>query len=190
VDTLRQGYEKFSGNTFRAYLNGLDAMGLRPVVRLMVPEHVKRMMDTPPPPTAWVEGDELPLIFNAVVKVQGLEGMRSLGYEATRGTAGRFLKPLMQMTLTKHGGTPAALFANLSSLCRSLFQGLEFQYTPDGKRSGKLQIRSSYAMGAASWAAWEGSLRILFEECGVTTGSISPSQLREEGHVASMRVRW
>ncbi len=74
VDTPRQGYEKFSGNTFQAYLNGLDALDLRPVVRLMVPEHVKRMMDTPPPPTAWVEGDELPLLFNAVVKVQGLEG--------------------------------------------------------------------------------------------------------------------
>ncbi|HEX8700331.1 MAG TPA: hypothetical protein VF815_15900 [Myxococcaceae bacterium] len=190
MDTPRQGYEKFSGNTFRAYLSGLDAMNLRPVVRLMVPDHVKRMMDSPPPSTAWVEGDELPLLFNAVLKVQGLEGMRALGYEATRGTVGRFLKPLMQMTLAKHGNTPAALFANLSSLCRSIFQGLEFQYTPDGKSSGRLQIRSSYAMGPASWAAWEGSLRIFFEECGVTTGTISPSQIRDEGHVATMRVRW
>jgi hypothetical protein len=190
VDTPRQGYEKFSGNTFQAYLTGLEAMGLRPVVRLMVPEHVKRMMDTPPPATAWVEGDELPLIFNAVVKVQGLDGMRALGYEATRGTVGRFLKPLMQMTLAKNGNSPAALFANLGAVCRSLFHGLEFQYTPDSKRSGKLQIRSSHAMGPASWAAWEGSLRIFFEECGVTTGSVSPSQISEEGHVATMRLRW
>jgi hypothetical protein len=190
VDTPRQGYEKFSGSTFRAYLNGLDALGLRPVVRLMVPEHVKRMMDTPPPPTAWVEGDELPLLFKAVVRVQGLEGMRALGYEATRGTTGRFLKPLMQMTLAKHGSSPAALFTHLDPLCRSLFEGLEFQYRPDGKRSGRLQVRSRYALGPASWAAWEGSLRILFEECGVSTGSISPSQIAEEGHLATMRVRW
>lgn len=190
MDTSRQGYEKFSGNTFRAYLSGLDALGLRPVVRLMVPEHVKRMMDTPPLDTAWVEGDELPLLFNAVAKVQGLDGMRALGYEATRSTVGRFLKPLMQMTLAKHGGTPAALFANLGSLCRSIFQGLEFKYTPDGKRSGKLQIRSSDALGPASWAAWEGPLRIFFEACGVTTGTISPSQIHEEGRVATLRVRW
>lgn len=190
VDTPRQSTEKFSGTTFRAYLSGLDTLGLLPVVRMMVPEHVKRMMDSPPQPTVWVEGDELPLIFNAVVKVQGLDGMRTLGYEATRGTTGRFLKPLMQMTLSKHGGSPAALFSNLGPLCRSLFQGLDFQYTPDGKSSGKLQIRSSYAMGLASWAAWEGTLRIFFEECGVTTGTISPSVLREGGHVAVMRVRW
>ncbi len=148
METPRQGVEKFSGSTFRAYLSGLDTLGLRPVVRMMVPEHVKRMMDTPPPATAWVEGDELPLIFNAVVKVQGLDGMRALGYEATRGTVGRFLKPLMQMTLTKHGNSPAALFANLGPLCRSLFQGLEFQYTPDSKRSGKLLIRSMFGIGS------------------------------------------
>ena len=44
MGTPRRGCEKFSGNTFQAYLSGLDAMGPRPVVRLMVPEHVKRMM--------------------------------------------------------------------------------------------------------------------------------------------------
>lgn len=190
MDTPSQSIEKFSGTTFRAYLSGLDSLGLLHVVRMMVPEHVKRMMDSPPPATAWVEGDQLPIIFNMVMKVQGLDGMRELGYEATRGTTGRFLKPLMQMTMAKHGSSPSALFANLGPLCRSLFQGLDFQYTPDGKSSGKLQIRSSYAMGPASWAAWEGTLRLFFEECGVTTGTISPSQIREGGHLALMRVRW
>ncbi|MDY7225910.1 hypothetical protein [Hyalangium rubrum] len=190
MDNPKRGHEKFSGSTFRAYLDGLDAMGLRAVVRLMVPPHVQGMMDTPPVPTVWMESDALPLIFDAVMKLQGLEGMRALGYAATSGTTGRFLKPLMQMMLNKHGRSPASLFANMSSLYRSFFQGLEFKYTPEGARSGMLQIRSNSAMGASSWAAWEGSLRLLFEECGVTTGVISPSHVSEEGRVATMRVRW
>ncbi|MBN1206755.1 MAG: hypothetical protein JXB05_17870 [Myxococcaceae bacterium] len=190
MDSEKQGREKFSGNTFRAYLNGLEAMGLRAVVRAMVPARVQRMMDHPPPATAWLEGDELPLLFNAVLKLQGLHGMRELGYAATSGTTGRFLKPLMQLTLTKHGRSPDALFSRLSSICRPFFQGLDFQFTPEGARAGVLQIRSSTPLSAASWAAWEGTLRILFDECGVSTGNISPSLLSEEGRLATLRVRW
>lgn len=190
MEPENQGREKFSGNTFRAYVSGLDALGLRSVVRAMVPARVQRMMDTPPPPTAWLEGDELPLLFTAVLKLQGLEGMRTLGYAATSGTAGRFLKPLMQLTLARHGRNPSTLFASLTSICRPFFEGLTFHFTPQGPRSGMLKIRSATPLGAASWAAWEGSLRILFDECGVPTGVISPSVTSEEGRVAAMRVRW
>lgn len=190
LELEKQGREKFSGNTFQAYLQGLDALGLRSVVRAMVHPRVQRMMDNPPAPTAWLDGDELPLIFNAVMKVQGLEGMRNLGYAATKGTTARFLQPLIQLTLSKQGRHPAVLFAQLSSIFRPFFQGLDFHFTPDGPRSGVLQIRSVTPMGAASWAAWEGTLRILFDECGVTTGVIGHSQITEQGRMATMKVRW
>lgn len=184
------GREKFSGNSFLAYLHGLDSMGLCSVVRAMVPAHVQRMMDSPPLPTAWLEGDELPLIFQAVMKVQGLEGMRALGYAAVSGTTARFLKPLMQRTLARQGRSPAALFAEMTPICRPFFEGLEFQFKPEGPRSGMLNIRSRTPMGPASWAAWEGTLRILFDECGVTTGVIRPSVISEGGRAAALKVRW
>lgn len=190
VDNQKRGYEKFSGSTFRAYMDALDAMGLRAVVRMNVPVHAQQLMDTPPAPTAWIDSDALPLIFNAVVKLQGMEGMRTLGYTAASRTTARFLRPLIQIRVGKLGQSPTALFANMSSLYRSFFPGLDFKYTPEGPHSGMLQIRSDSPMGASSWAAWEGSLRIIFEECGVTTGSISPSHVSEGGHVATMRVRW
>lgn len=190
MERENQGQEKFSGSTFRAYLSGLESMGLRSVVRTMVPARVQRMMDTPPLPTAWMEGDELSLLFNAVMKLQGLEGMRTLGYAAMSGSTGRYLKPLMQLTLTKHGRDPVTLFSTLTPICRPFFEGLTFHFAPDGPRSGVLKVRSVTPLGAASWAAWEGSLRILFEECGVSTGLISPSLTTEQGRVATMRVRW
>ncbi len=190
MDSEKQSREKFSGNTFQAYLSGLETMGLRSVVRAMVPARVQRMMDHPPPPTAWLEGDELPLIFHAVMKAQGLQGMRELGYVATSGTTARFLKPLMQLTLARHGRSPEALFIRLGSICRPFFQGIDFQFTSEGTRAGVLRIRSATPLSAASWAAWEGTLRILFDECGVSTGVISPSLLSEEGRLATMKVRW
>jgi hypothetical protein len=190
VELEKQGREKFSGSTFRAYLHGLDAMGLRSVVRAMVPSRVQQMMDTPPAPTAWLEGDELPLIFNAVMKVGGLDRMRELGYAATSGTTGRFLKPLMQLTLARHGANPGSLFAQVSSICRPFFQGLEFRYTPEGIRSGVVEIRSATPLGVGSWAAWEGTLRIFFDECGIRTGVINPSVITQGGRVAALKVRW
>src|SRR5690348_7968318 len=45
LELEKQGREKFSGNTFLAYLQGLEALGLRAVVRAMVPARVQRMMD-------------------------------------------------------------------------------------------------------------------------------------------------
>lgn len=190
LELEKQGHEKFSGNTFLAYLQGLEALGLRSVVRAMVLPRVQRMMDSPPAPTAWLDGDELPLIFHAVMKVQGLEGMRNLGYASIQSTTARFLQPLIQLTLSKQGRHPAVLFAQLSSIFRPFFQGFDFQYTQDGPRSGVLRIRSGAPLGAASWAAWEGTLRILFDECGVTTGVIGHSQLSEQGRMATLKVRW
>lgn len=190
MELEHQAREKFSGNTFRAYLSGLEAMGLRAVVRAMVPARAQWMMDEPPLPTAWLEGDELPLILGAVMKLQGLEGLRTLGHAATRSPAARFLKPLIQLTLAKHGSNPGTLLTHLTSICRPFFEGLTFQFTPDGPRSGVLKIRSVMPLGTTSWTAWEGALRALFEECGVTTGVISPSAVAEEGRLATMRVHW
>ncbi|MDC0711035.1 hypothetical protein POL68_21365 [Stigmatella sp. ncwal1] len=186
----KQGREQYSGSLFKACLTGLDSMGLRSVVRTMVPVHVQRLMDTPPPSTAWLEGDELTLLFNAVQRLQGLEGLRQLGFAAMYGSMGRFLKPLMQTVSSRYGRGPAALFQHLDSIFRPFFQELDFQFLADGARSGTVQIRSKHAKGPASWAAWEGALRILFNECGVTTGVISPAVLSEGGLLSSMRVRW
>jgi hypothetical protein len=189
VELENPAREKFSGNTFQAYLSGLEAMGLRAMVRAMVPPRVQWLMDEPPQPTAWFEGDELPFLYNAVMKLQGLEGVRTLGYAATRSAAGRFIQPLVRRTLANHGSNPGTLFTHLTSICRPFFEGLTFQFTPDGPRSGELRIRSATPQGIASWATWEGALRMLFDECGVT-GVISAGTVSEQGRLATVKVRW
>jgi hypothetical protein len=190
VELGNPAQEKFSGYIVRAYLSGLEAMGLHDKVRDMVPARAQRVMDAPPLPSAWVEGDELPLIFSAVMRMQGLEGMRTLGYEATSSPAGRFLKPLMRATLAKHGSNPSVLFTHLTSICRPFFEGLTFYFAPDGPRSGELKIRSDTPLGLPSWASWEGALCILFDECGLTNGEIAPCSVAEGGCLAAMKVRW
>jgi hypothetical protein len=190
VELGNPAQEKFSGYIVRAYLSGLEEMGLRDKVRDMVPARVQRLMDAPPLPSAWMEGDELPLVFSAVMRLQGLEGMRTLGYAATSSSSGRFLKPLMRATLAKHGSNPGVLFAHLTSICRPFFEGLTFFFMPDGPRSGDLKIRSGRPLGLPSWAAWEGALHILFDECGLASGEISPSSVAEGGCLAAMKVRW
>lgn len=190
MELENQPQEKFSGNIFRAYLSGLEAVGLHAAVRAEMPARVQRLMDAPPPPTAWIEGDELPLIFGAVMKMQGLEGIRKLGYAATSSPAARFLKPLMRVALARHGSNPSSLFTQLTSICRPFFEGLTFHFTPDGPRSGTLRIRSDRPLGTPSWTSWEGALRILFDECSVPTGVISPGAVSEQGRLATLRVGW
>ncbi|MBZ4419831.1 hypothetical protein [Myxococcus sp. RHSTA-1-4] len=175
---------------FRSYLAGLDALGLRAEVHRRVPPAVARLMDAPPLHTAWVEIDAVAPLLQVVFSLKGREGVRHLGYEATRSSTLKFLKPQMQTIISMGGRDPATLFAALDSLCRPFFTGLSFRWTRESPRSGMLELRSTYAMETTSFAAWEGTLMLLFDECGVSTGTISPAVITEGGRVGAMRVQW
>ncbi|NMO17866.1 hypothetical protein HPC49_23365 [Pyxidicoccus fallax] len=185
-----QQFRKYTGSLFRSYLSGLEMLGLRAEVRQRVPAPVAKLMDTPPLHSAWVDIDAVSPLLHAVMNLKGREGVRRLGYEATRGTTLKFLKPQMQTVTMLSGKTPSALFAAMDSLCRPFFTGLSFRWTRESHRSGTLELRSASTLDTASFAAWEGTLLLLFDECDVTTGTISPAVISEQGHVGTMHVQW
>jgi hypothetical protein len=185
----KPGDDRINGALFRAYMAGLEALGLRREVRAQVSERVRQLMEQPPLHTAWLPGSELVEIFDAVVRERGLEGVRQLGYEATRRFTAKLLQPFMQSVRSVQAGGPEVLFRNTDTICRPLFRGLRFTYMPETPRSGTLELRSTYRMAAPAFAAWEGSLCIIFDECGVE-GTISPSSISADGRVGTMKVSW
>lgn len=185
----QENYSKITGSLFRAYVAGLDALGVRAQVRGSVSPKVQQLIDQPPLHGTWLDGTELTEIFGVVMRLQGLEGIRRLGYEATRLSTAQLLRPLMRTALASGDGTPAAIFSSLDSICRPFFKGLRFEYTPAGPREGTLVLLSNYRMAPPSFAAWEGSLLIVFDECQLE-GSISPAAISEDGHTGTLQVRW
>ncbi|QSQ20667.1 hypothetical protein JY651_36350 [Pyxidicoccus parkwayensis] len=181
---------RIAGGLFRAYVGAVDALGLRAQVYAGVPEDVRRLMDALPLHTTWLPGDELDHLFEAVARLRGLEGLRQLGFESTRTSTRRFLRPVMETTMALHGRSPTSLFTHLTSITRPFFKGLDFQYTPVSPSSGSLRLRSAYRMNAVSLAAWEGSLRMLFDACDVTTGAIGNAVISDDGHTGTFAVRW
>ncbi|MBF5046015.1 hypothetical protein FGE12_26620 [Aggregicoccus sp. 17bor-14] len=179
-----------TGSLFRSYVAGLDAMGLRAPVRAAVSARVQALMDTPPTHREWLGGNELAEIFRAVVGQRGIEGIRQLGYEATRLSTLQHLRPMIQATAALHGNTPDVLFSHLDALCKPFFRGLRFEYAAEGPRTGTLTMRSTYPMGVVQFAAWEGALRHIFEELKVKSGVLEPARVAPDGHSGTMRVRW
>ena len=190
MDKNGQQFRKYTGSLFHSYLAGLDLLGLRAEVRQRVPPTVAKLMDAPPLHSAWVDIDAVAPLLQTVLSLKGRESVRRLGYEATRSTTLKYLKPQMQTLTLMSGKDPAALFAALDSLCRPFFAGLSFRWTRESPRSGTLELRSTYSLDTATFAAWEGTLLLLFDECSVTTGTISPAAISEKGHVGTMRVQW
>ncbi len=181
--------ERINGALFRAYLSGIEAMGLRREVRSRVSTPVQALMDQPPLPSAWLRGPELTELFTAVLHEQGLEGVRQLGYEATRRATLPLLKPHIDSVLSLHGHGPEVLMRHFDRLLQPFFRGMRFIWRPESPRSGTVEVRSTYEMTPTIAAAWEGSLLCFFEECGVQ-GSVAPSVLGTSGHVGTMKVSW
>jgi hypothetical protein len=181
---------KVTGSLFRGYVAGLEAMGLKPTVRAAVSPKVQALIDTPPMHREWLGGDELGELFRAVYGLKGIEGIRQLGYEATRASTLKHLRPIIQTTLGLHGATPDVLFRHLDAICKPFFRGLSFAYAPEGPRAGTLTLRSTYPMGAVQYAAWEGSLRTLYDELRVPGGVVEPARIAPDGLSGTMRVRW
>ncbi len=181
--------ERINGALFRAYLSGIEAMGLRPEVRSRVSPSVLALMERPPLPSAWLPGHELTELFSAVLHAQGLQGVRQLGYEATRRATLPLLKPDIDSVLSLHGRGPEVLLRHFDRLVQPFFRGMRFTWRPESPRSGTVEVRSTYEMTPTIAAAWEGSLLCCFEACGVQ-GSVAPSVLGTSGHVGTMKVSW
>jgi hypothetical protein len=181
---------RITGSLFRGYVAGLDAMGLRASVRAAVSPPIQALIDHPPMHREWLDGTQLVEVFKAVIAQRGLEGIRQLGYEATRASTLKHLRPMIHAAMGIHGATPADVFGQLNAICKPFFRGLSFEYAPEGPRSGAVTLHSRKAMGVVEFAAWEGSLRTLYDELRTPGGVVEPAVIAPDRLSGRMRVRW
>jgi hypothetical protein len=181
---------RITGSLFRGYVAGLDAMGLRASVRAAVSPPVQALIDHPPMHRDWLDGTQLVEVFKAVIAQRGLEGIRQLGYEATRASTLNHLRPMIQTAMSLHGATPAGVFGQLNAICKPFFRGLSFEYAPEGPRSGTVTLRTRKPMGTVEFAAWEGALRSLYDELRTPGGVVEPALIAPDKLSGRMKVRW
>ena len=181
---------RITGSLFRGYVAGLDAMGLRASVRAAVSPPVQALIDHPPMHREWLDGTQLVEVFKAVIALRGLEGIRQLGYEATRASTLNHLRPMIHAALGIHGATPAGVFGQLNAICKPFFRGLSFEYEAENPRAGTITLRSRRAMGVVEFAAWEGALRTLYGELRTPGGVVGPAVIAPDRRSGRMKVRW
>lgn len=187
--TPQEGTRKVKGSLFRAYVTGLERLGLLEAVRAAAPPRVRALMEAPPLHSTWLRDGELAELLDTVLSLHGRDAVRRLGSETTRATTLKLLRPMLRTALAVGGGGPEALFFGVNAFTRIFIDGVSFRFQHTAPAEGQLELRSSYAMGESLYAAWEGTLSLLFEECGVR-GTIEPTRVTHGGHLGTMRVSW
>ena len=180
-----------SAGVFRAYLKHLETSGLREQVRAAVSPNTRTAIDRPPFILSWLPHEHFIELFKAVSALQGPDGLRTMGYEATSRNMGVLVLPIMQGITNLLGAKPSSLFADMASITSPVVRGYSFTWIPETNTSGHVEIQVRFANPDLHYlfTLWEGVMRYGFDVCR-TRGVIEPHVVLPDGRTGRYRVQW
>lgn len=166
------------GTFFRDLLACVEAGGWTEQVRARVSEETRRAMDDPPWQLSWMDSAAIDEIEQAVGAVAGRSALVELGVQVARAQAGSLLRPLLRTVLKLFAQDPAGVFSRLNWFFGVAVRGIDLKYRPAGAGSGVIEARfDGLEVPDAAYHVMEGSLRLVFELCGVR-GSVGERELK------------
>lgn len=172
------GQRQALGTFFRDLLACVEKGGWMPQVRERVSPATRQAMDDPPWQLAWVGSAAIDDIEQAVGAVAGRAALVELGLQTARAQAGSLLRPLLRTVLKLFAQDPAGVFARLNWFYGVAVRGIDLKYRPAGPDAGVVEARfEGLEVPDAAYHVMEGSLRLVFELCGVR-GSVGERELK------------
>ena len=189
MPTSRGGYE-VKCSTVRAHLSQAEKLSVYPAVLEKLPAETRTTLDALPLPTAWIDGMVLQDLMTAVDAVAGTETARQVSLRAAEASITPLLMPIVGGLLRVFGATPNALLSRFSDLVRTQLRGITFRWVLDGPRAGRLVVtfprkHNRRAAFIGFETACEGVLGLCRHK-----GTVSASDITEEGSVGTIRVTW
>ncbi len=137
----------------------------------------------------WWPGQVLGEANEVVIRQHGDAALERLVQHALRNSMGRVIGPLVKVTLSLSGASPATLLANANRLMTAGVRGLEFGWAATDLRSGEFTVRypsaASPAFGVHYRAVLLHTLQLTQRE-----GTVEPGTLRDGGRTVALRLRW
>lgn len=184
------GPRSYGRSILRGFVAELRHTGIFEEVRARASRDLALLLADPRRAPAWVPVAPLDEICALVAALRGREAVREMGYHTmSDGGLAAVLAPLIQVSLSLLGRSPAALFSRAQQLASAATRGVEIAWTPEGESGGRMQVRSEEVVPELSWAPWEGGLLYLCE-LGRARGSVAQAVPAADGRSCTIDVRW
>jgi hypothetical protein len=171
-----------------SYADRLRAWGDLERVLPRLPRATRALLESPPHEAQWVPLQHNVDLFVAVSEELGRERVRTLAHEAVRDAIAVPLRPVLEMTLSAFGTSPATLLTHAESLLRLRIRGQTVAYKASTPTSGVVTIVVHGLLPPiAFFEAWAGVVAYAFDLCStpgeVTVMSVEPRGEDQVGHL-------
>lgn len=179
----------FKRSLFTSYLEDLQANGLLSRVRALASAELAALLDQPRDTEPWITAAPIDEMNAAVEALSGREAVRQLGLAVMKGGFTKVLEPIIHLSLSLFGASPASLFTRAHLMLAVVSRGVEMKWTPAGKTSGSMQVICGDVVPPVSWAAWEGTFLYVLELAGAT-GTVGEARPAADGRSCAIDVSW
>ena len=126
-----------------------------------------------PSSSKWHDGSIVIDLAQAVHQFAGDEGVEAMNYAALKRSLGPVVAPFLKVSLALFGARPDTILKRFNESLGTVMTGVTTQWQPASSTAGRLVITHPDDVREVSWPCWKGSLRFIYDLCGVQ-GTISP----------------
>jgi hypothetical protein len=124
---------------FRAQVSVLENEGKRDAIAQRVSPETAALIANPPLPGSWMSYAHIVDISVAVEAIGGLDAVREFAAKVTAISR----RPYMAVTegiVKLFGPSPTTLLKRMNTVNRTIVEGIEFNFTETGERSGLMEV--------------------------------------------------
>jgi hypothetical protein len=178
----------FKRSVFSAYLDELRRTGHLDEVRRGATARLQHLLDHPADRPDWIEPPPFDEMAAAIHRLRGDAGLRELGFHLMKGF-NSVLGPIIHVSLSFLGGSPASLYSRAQQLLDVVASGLEMTWSPAGPSGGTMKVRCDDPVLPLHWTTWEGVFAYGLE-LGGASGIIDPARPALDGRSCEIDIRW
>ena len=179
----------FKRSLFTSYLDVLQRTGLLVRVRAGAGAELAALLDRPRGAGPWMPGATFDELNAALEALAGREAVRQLGLNVMKRDFTLVLEPIIHLSLSLLGASPASLFSRAHLMLAVISHGVEMKWTPAGRSGGTMQVVCGDAVPSISWAAWEGCFLYILE-LAAATGTVCEARSAADGRGCAVDVAW
>jgi hypothetical protein len=184
------GPRKYTRSVLRSYIAELRRLGILDEARARASPEVLPLLDKAGRAPSWIGPEAIDEVLALVGTLRGRDAVREFSYQTMKG--GGFLsmlEPLIHLSLSMLGASPASLFSRAGTMVSVVMHGIEMKWTPGTEASGTMRMRCEEPVPELTWAAWEGVLLWAFDLSG-TPGTVAAARPSPDGGSCEVDVSW
>jgi hypothetical protein len=185
------GPRKYTRSVLRSYIAELRRLGILDEARARASPEVLPLLDKAGRAPSWIGPEAIDEALAVVgTPPRGRDAVREFSYQTMKeGGFPSMLEPLIHLSLSMLGASPASLFTRAQTMVSVVMRGIEMKWIPGGEASGAIRMRCEEPVPELTWAAWEGVFLWAFDLSG-THGTVAAARPSSDRRTCEVDVSW